>query len=185
MKMSCLFITFLISLVSMDPNPRVVLDIQIEGEAAPLNITLELNTQVVPKTSQNFLEICKGIEVKGKKLAYKGSIFHRIIPQFMIQGGDFENFNGTGGRSIYGEKFNDENFILKHEVGVIAMANAGPNTNGSQFYITTIATSWLDGRHVVFGKVVEGMDAVRKIESQGSPQGNPKNKVSITNCQAL
>ena len=105
----------------------------------------------------------------------------------MIQGGDFTNHNGTGGESIYGNKFEDENFILKHKVGVIAMANAGPNTNGSQFYITTVETPWLDGRHVVFGHVVneQSMNSVRQIESQGNSNGQPKNTVKITNCQQI
>merc|ERR1719471_637239 len=167
---------------SSPANPRVFFDIEIGGEPKG-RVEFELFASVVPKTAENFRAQTtgeKGTGKSGKPLHYKGSKFHRIIPNFMIQGGDFTMGNGMGGESIYGEKFADENFELKHTVpGKLSMANAGPNTNGSQFFITTVTTSWLDGRHVVFGEVIDGMDVVYKVEALGSGSGSPKKEVVI------
>nr|QEO74307.1 hypothetical protein [uncultured bacterium] len=169
-------------------NPQVFFDITIGGAPAG-RITFELFADVVPKTAENFRALCtgeKGMGKSGKPLHFKGSKFHRIITEFMCQGGDFTKGNGTGGESIYGEKFADENFKLKHTgPGDLSMANAGPNTNGSQFFICTIKTSWLDGKHVVFGKVTEGLDIVKKMEAAGSKSGATSKDVVIADCGAL
>jgi len=167
--------------VTANKNPVVFFDIAADNE--PLGrVTMELNADVVPKTAENFRALCTGEQGFG----YKGSIFHRVIPQFMCQGGDFTNHNGTGGKSIYGWKFPDENFKLKHTgAGILSMANAGANTNGSQFFICTAKTEWLDGRHVVFGNVTDGMDVVKKVEAFGSRSGRTSKRITITDCGEL
>jgi len=176
-----LFATTGSKITSKMSNPKVFFDVTADG--APLGrIVMTLRSDVVPKTAENFRALCTG----EKGFGYKGCIFHRVIPQFMLQGGDFTNHNGTGGKSIYGTKFADENFQLKHTgPGVLSMANSGVNTNGSQFFICTIKTDWLDGKHVVFGNVVEGLDVVKKVETFGSQGGKTSKKIVIADCGQL
>ncbi|MGW4776290.1 peptidylprolyl isomerase [Streptomyces filamentosus] len=154
---------------------NVFFDITVNGD--PIGrIVFHLFDDVVPQTARNFRELATGQNGFG----YEGSGFHRVIPAFMLQGGDFTNHNGTGGKSIYGQKFADENFKLKHDRPfLLSMANAGPGTNGSQFFITTVVTDWLDGKHVVFGEVVEGQDVVKQVEALGSRSGATSAKIQI------
>ncbi|ERF70942.1 Peptidyl-prolyl cis-trans isomerase D [Endocarpon pusillum Z07020] len=169
-------------------RPRVYFDIEIGGVKQG-RIVFELYKDVVPKTAENFRALCtgeKGVGKKGQLLSYKGSIFHRVIKSFMIQGGDFTAFNGTGGESIYGEKFDDENFEIKHEKPfLLSMANSGPGTNGSQFFVTTVPTPHLDGKHVVFGEVLNGKNIVRKIENLPTQSDTPQQEVKVVDCGEL
>lgn len=189
-------------------NPRVVLEVQLEplGPGAPAppalvgggEIEIELRADVVPKTAENFRQLCSGegghvrlVTRDGSsrrtvRLSYEGSRFHRVIPGFMVQGGDIANGDGSGGRSVYGARFDDENFVLKHgPPGAVAMANRGPGTNSSQFYITLGRAPWLDGKHVVFGRVVRGMEVVEQLGTLGSESGMPAVKAVVSRSTVL
>lgn len=162
-------------------NPQVYLDVSVDGQEVG-RIRIILYKDVVPLTAENFRCLC----THERGFGFKKSIFHRVIPGFMCQGGDITNHNGTGGRSIYGKKFNDENFELKHSgPGMLSMANSGPNTNSSQFFLTTAKTEWLDGKHVVFGQVISGMEVVKKMETYGSSSGKVSKKIEISNSGEL
>jgi len=161
----------------------VYMDIQIGNEAEPERIVIGLFGSIVPRTVQNFKEICSG---EHGPMCYRGSTFHRIIPGFMAQGGDYEFNNGSGGSSIFGGPFADENFRVQHScVGVISMANAGPDTNRSQFFICSQPQHYLDKTHVVFGRVIRGMDVLKKIDACGTASGQPRALVRIVDCGAL
>ncbi len=162
-------------------NPTVYFDVSIQSTPAG-RIVFKLNSDVVPKTAENFRALCTG----EKGFGYAKSVFHRIIPGFMAQGGDIVNGNGTGNRSIYGPKFADENFNLKFtKAGLLAMANGGPNTNGSQFFITMCTAKWLNDKHVVFGEVIQGMNVVSLLEMVGTESGKPSRQCVITACGQL
>jgi len=178
------------SVPSMGPTTtsQVFFDIEIDGKASG-RLTFNLYGGVVPKTAENFRALCtgeKGVGESGKPLHFKNTIFHRIIPNFMCQAGDFTDFRGTGGESIYGRVFDDENFDLSHSfAGLLSMANAGPDTNGSQFFITTVPTPFLDGKHVVFGEVDDGFELLGKMESLGAKSGAVRANIEIVDCGEL
>jgi len=171
-----------------DSNPTVFFDVTLDGEPAG-RVTFELFANIVPRTAENFRALCtgeKGVGRSGKPLSYKGSAFHRVIPGFMLQGGDFTSGDGRGGESIYGGKFNDENFNLEHsEKYLLSMANAGRNTQGSQFFVTTAVTSHLNGKHVVFGRVKSGQEVIDAVEKVGSRGGKTSRRAAIANSGQL
>ena len=192
MKIFALFTALAAVVLAEDPLDTVTqkcfFDITVDGEAAG-RVVFGLFGNTVPKTAANFATLCDGsagVGNAGKPLHFKDSAFHRIIPGFMAQGGDFTNHNGTGGESIYGETFKDENFEVKHlGRGTLSMANCGPNTNGSQFFLCFKSTPHLDGKHVVFGKVISGLDMLTKMEQEGSMNGTPKKIITIKDCGVL
>ncbi|CAG0916092.1 unnamed protein product [Notodromas monacha] len=162
----------------MKPNPQVYFDLKIDGKPAG-RITILLRDDIVPRTAENFRSLCTHEHGFG----FEGAKFHRIIPGFMVQGGDITNGDGTGGKSVYGRKFEDENFLLKHTgPGIVSMANSGPNSNSSQFFITLNKTEWLDNKHVVFGQVLSGMEIVRKLEKCGSKSGKTSTVCIVGRC---
>lgn len=170
--------------MSNPPRPIVFMDINI-GETPAGRLKMELFSDIVPKTAENFRQLCTGEHrVNSRPQGYKGATFHRVVRDFMVQGGDFLNGDGTGSFSIYGDKFPDENFQMKHTgPGLLSMANSGPNTNGCQFFITAAPCEFLDGKHVVFGKVIDGILTLRKIENVATgPNNRPKLTVKITEC---
>jgi len=175
-----LFSEFKMAAIENADRPQVFFHIKQEGNAGiDGQIVFQLYTDMTPKTCENFRQLCTGEPGFG----YKGCAFHRIIPNFMLQGGDFTAGNGTGGKSIYGEKFADENFEIQHtKPGLLSMANAGPNTNGSQFFITTVSTPHLNGKHCVFGEVVEGMDIVKAMEAAKTSNDKPDVDIVIVDC---
>ena len=170
----------------VEVGTRLAIELSFDGTPEPVKLKLGLFDKLLPKTTKNFKTLClgKGKSIKtGKKMSYINSRFHRIIPQFMAQGGDFIRGDGYGGESIYGPSFKDENFSIKHQRGVLSMANHGKDTNGSQFFITFIKTYWLDGHHVVFGRVLDGFEVLDMLESYGSKDGTPKGEIRFVSCE--